>query len=147
MTALDVGAERLRAVGRTERAGVARVIVNDVPRWRARVNGEPVPIARAEDGYMQVPVPAGEVTIALDYITAPVGWLARSLLTLGLLLLLGLAAPRGRRRAGTPGHAGATAGVLLPRRGRHTRRLRALHRAGAGDGACPANTPGGCRES
>ncbi|MDP9373148.1 MAG: YfhO family protein, partial [Chloroflexota bacterium] len=86
VTALDVGAERLRAVGRTERAGVARVIVNDFPRWRARVNGEPVPIARAEDGYMQVPVPAGEVTIALDYSTAPVGWLARGLLTLGLLL-------------------------------------------------------------
>ena len=99
ISALDVRPEHLAAWGHTDRAGVARIIVNAFPRWRARVNGEPAPIVPSEEGYMLVVVPAGEVSLVLDYTTVPVDWLARGLVTLGLLLLLGLTVPRGRRRA------------------------------------------------
>ncbi len=87
VTALDVRPEHLTARGQTARPGTARIIINDYPRWRATVNGVATPIARTPDGYMAVPVPAGEVTVTLDYATEPVGWLARGLVTLGALLL------------------------------------------------------------
>ncbi|MDP9370998.1 MAG: hypothetical protein M3Q65_00775, partial [Chloroflexota bacterium] len=124
VTALDRGPERLLARGRTDRAGNARIIINDYPRWRAHVNGTPVPIARSPEGYMLVPVPAGEVTVELRYITEPVGWLARGLVALGAILLIALVAPPPR-----PGRRSEPQGGGAPLRKR--RRTRLFHRGRA----------------
>lgn len=99
VSAVDVGAASLQARGQSSAPGPALLFVNDFPRWRARVNGQPVPIERSADGYITVPVPAGEVTVALTYTTEPAGWIARGLVCSGFVLLgLALAWPRLTRR-------------------------------------------------
>lgn len=88
--AVRVRAEGLTVEGQTTQAGFARVLINDYPRWRATVNGQPAPITPSGAGYMLVPVPAGDVTIELSYHTEPIGWLARGLVVLGAVLLIGI---------------------------------------------------------
>ncbi len=75
-----------------DRAGQARILINHFPAWRARVNGAPAPVSLADDGYMAVSVPAGDVTVELEYTVLPVVWFARGLVTLGLLILIALLA-------------------------------------------------------
>lgn len=120
VTSVNVGANTVNARGEMARAGTAVIFVNAFPRWRARVNGQAVPIGSNVDGYISVPVPAGPVTIELYYITEPVGWLARGLVTLGVLLL-GLVGlwPRLSRSA-MARHAALTVAALhwIPRRSR-----------------------------
>ena len=62
--------------------------------WKAAVDGEPVPIARADRGHMAVSLPSGAHRVTLDY--QPPLIRAGSLIALaGGLVVLGLAlAPR-----------------------------------------------------
>ncbi len=120
VTSLDARPERLTATGYAERAGAARLFVQSFPRWRAEVNGRPVPLEQTAGGYLAVPVPAGDVTVRLTYATAPGDWAARGLVALGALLLLASTirpdrwsggwrrwAPRGARSQGDRTFAGA----------------------------------------
>lgn len=86
--------ERIEASG-TSPGGEARIARNWFPRWRAEVNGKEVPITHTADGYMSVPVPAGEVTVTLRYDVDGLDWLGRALFILGLAaaILLVLARP------------------------------------------------------
>lgn len=60
------------------------------PRWRAAVDGQPAPLGfQPETGYVQVPVPAGEHSLALTYATTPVerlGLVVSGLTVLALVL-------------------------------------------------------------
>jgi len=73
------------------------------PRWSARVNGQPVSVERREDGYMSIPVPAGEVTLKLIYEVDGLDWFARFLALSGIVstIALGVHLPR-RLRGGKP---------------------------------------------
>ncbi len=103
VTALTVRPDRLEARITSDRAGAARVIVNDFPRWRALVNGRAVPLGRTTDGYIALPVPQGEATVELRYVAGAANWLGRGLVALGLLLMLGcVAGPWTRRRLRRP---------------------------------------------
>ncbi|MDP9365000.1 MAG: YfhO family protein [Chloroflexota bacterium] len=97
----DVGNQRIVATGR----GGGEIVVrrNWFPRWRATVNGEPVPISRRDDGYMGVRVPPGEARLELVYATDALDWIARGAALAGLVAVASaVAAPRVRRRR-TPG--------------------------------------------
>jgi len=99
VTALTVGPERLSATVKGDAAQEVRIIVNDFPRWRAWVDGQPAPIARTPDGYIGLTIPAGEARIELRYVTSTANWLGRAGVALGTLLIAGIAAgPWLRRR-------------------------------------------------
>ena len=83
MTALAVTPERLTATIDAEKSGNVRIITNDFPRWRAWRNGQPIAIERTNDGYMSLPLPAGESTIELRYVTSTANWAGRGLVTAG----------------------------------------------------------------
>jgi hypothetical protein len=84
--------ERIVAVG-VSAGGRALVRRNWFPRWRARVNGRDAAVARTEDGYMLVDVPAGPVRLELDYVLDPFDIAARFLMGGGVLLVIGLCRP------------------------------------------------------
>ncbi len=72
-----------------ERAGY--LVLSEVwfPGWLATVNGEPVPMWRANYTFKALPVPAGDLEIRLWY--APASWrLGLALFGIGFLLLVGL---------------------------------------------------------
>ena len=99
VTALAVGSERLSATVTSDTAQEVRIIINDFPRWRAWVNGQPAPIARTPDGYIGLMIPAGEARIELRYVTSTANWLGRAGVALGTMLIVGIAAgPWLRRR-------------------------------------------------
>jgi len=99
VTALAVGSERLTATVTSDTAQEVRIIINDFPRWRAWINGQPAPIARTPDGYIGLSIPAGETRIELRYVTSTANWLGRTGVALGALLLGGIAVgPWLRRR-------------------------------------------------
>jgi hypothetical protein len=75
--ALDVRNQRIEAAG-SSGGGEARIRHNWYPRWRATVNGQAVPIAQTDDGYMSVPVPAGDVRLELLYSVDRIDWAARA---------------------------------------------------------------------
>lgn len=56
------------------------------PRWRATVNGRPIPVHRDERGDMTVDLPPGTSQIDLRYIVNPVDWLGRILSAAAVLL-------------------------------------------------------------
>ncbi len=87
----DVSNGEIRATG-VSTGGEAKIARNWYPRWRAEVNGEPVPITRTEDGYMSVPIPAGQVELALVYSVDRWDWLGRVIMVLGVLAAAGIAA-------------------------------------------------------
>ena len=101
--------ERLEVSGRTDQTGIAWFAVNDYPGWRASVNGTPVPLALTPEGYIAVPVPAGEIAITLDYTVTRLVWLGRGLVIAGGCLLLALVLHRPRGTCGAL--SGATAAV------------------------------------
>jgi hypothetical protein len=90
VTSLELQTERLEVRGRASEPGVARFAINAYPGWVARVNGNPVSTASAADGYLLVPIPAGEVALSLEYAGTPGLQHARALVALGALLLAGL---------------------------------------------------------
>ncbi len=88
VTDLAVTPERLTARISADLPGNVRVIINDFPRWRAWIDGQPVAIGRTADGYMTLPLPAGESTIELRYTTSQANWAGRGLVATGVTLLL-----------------------------------------------------------
>ncbi|MDQ4097107.1 MAG: hypothetical protein M3144_04475, partial [Actinomycetota bacterium] len=100
-TAVTVENERIEASG-TSAGGEAKIARNWFPRWRAEVNSEEVPVTHAADGYMSVPVPAGNVTIELRYVVDRFDWLGRALFVVGVIAGLMLAIGRPRRFSTLP---------------------------------------------
>jgi len=97
--ALEQSREFLRADVFAPEPTEARIAIYDFPAWRATVNGHGTPIRRSDDGYMLIDVPAGEVQLELMYVVEPVVWVGRSLVGLGVLLLIAaIVAPGVRRR-------------------------------------------------
>ncbi|CAA9548745.1 MAG: hypothetical protein AVDCRST_MAG49-1593 [uncultured Thermomicrobiales bacterium] len=92
----EVDAGRIEATG-TGTGGEVRVRANWFPRWEATVNGEPVAVARTDDGFMAVQAPPGQVEVVLTYTVDRVDWLARAMTVAGLLLTLALLVPLRRR--------------------------------------------------
>ena len=90
VTALAVQPERVTATVTSDAAQEVRIIINDFPRWRAWVNGQPAPIARTPDGYIGLTIPAGEARIELRYVTSTANWLGRAGVSLGTLLIVGI---------------------------------------------------------
>jgi uncharacterized membrane protein YfhO len=75
------------------------VLDNWYPAWQARVNGEPVPVLRANHTFRAIPVAAGEQLVSLEYSPAALRTGALiSVLVLALLLAVIVAtAVAGRR--------------------------------------------------
>jgi hypothetical protein len=83
-SAISVADERLEAT--FDGGGEVVIRRNWFPRWEVLVNGEPVPIERRDDGYMQAYVdgPAVEaVNVVVRYRVTPVDWMARGASILG----------------------------------------------------------------
>jgi hypothetical protein len=58
---------RMRVAWHVGEGGMLRVLESWAPGWRARVNGQPAPIYRADFLFMAVPVPAGSVVAEFEY--------------------------------------------------------------------------------
>jgi hypothetical protein len=104
VTALAVQPEHLTATVNSDTAQEVRIIINNFPRWRAWVNGQPTPIASTPDGYIGLDIPAGEARIELRYVTSTANWVGRAGVALGMLLIVAITAGpwlrrRRRRRA------------------------------------------------
>jgi hypothetical protein len=71
-----------------------------LPYWRARVDGRPARVHRADYAFQSVPVPQGEHEVTLEYRSGPV--LASGALSLGAALFLAGGAARvfARRKGG-----------------------------------------------
>lgn len=93
---VTLATERLEARGGSS-GGVARISHNWFPRWRATVNGAPVDINRAADGYMTVPVPAGEVQLEITYSRDLLDWSCWAAAAAGWLLAGSMLLRRERR--------------------------------------------------
>jgi hypothetical protein len=91
----EIGNQQLSAEV-TSNGGTARIRRNWFPRWTATVNGAPVPITDTDDGYMTVPVPAGEARISLTYGVDAWDWVGRIAAVLGFAAIAGLSIGRGR---------------------------------------------------
>jgi hypothetical protein len=65
--------------------GEATIRQNWFPRWQATVNGNSVQVMPTRDGYMRVPVPAGDVGLELVYAVDRVDWIARLVSICGAL--------------------------------------------------------------
>ncbi|HET8524819.1 MAG TPA: hypothetical protein VFL82_16430, partial [Thermomicrobiales bacterium] len=74
----------------TSDGGTAEIRRNWFPRWAATVNGTSVPITETDDGYMTVPVPAGETRISLTYAVDAWDWIGRFGAVVGLAAIAGL---------------------------------------------------------
>jgi hypothetical protein len=66
-TSVSGDGETIRVTFDNAEAGTVKVRQNWFPRWQATVNGEEVPVARGEDGYMEIEAPGGDVTVVLRY--------------------------------------------------------------------------------
>jgi hypothetical protein len=86
--------ERITSDG-TSVGGEALIRRNWFPRWRAEVNGRPVPITETDDGYMRVPIPIGRVHLAMRYALDRIDAVARAAAVAGLAVTFVLL----RRRA------------------------------------------------
>jgi hypothetical protein len=73
-------------------SGTVTVRQNWFPRWQATVNGERVPVERAEDGYMEIAVPAGDVEVELRYGVTPADIAARALAAMSTIAVIVLVA-------------------------------------------------------
>ncbi|MFA6544878.1 MAG: YfhO family protein [Limisphaerales bacterium] len=96
----DAGATSIIEIETEAAAPTVLVIAqNFYPSWRAAVNGQPVPVLRANRAFQAVPIPAGKSTIRLDYVDWPfrIGALVSLLTGCGCLLLW--------RRAGSRAHS------------------------------------------
>ncbi len=97
---LRVEPERLRIEVTADAATSATVAVAWSPKWRGRLDGDPVHLARSDDGLIEARIPAGTSTLELRY--GPDGW-DRAGIALTLLTVAGVVAwaiARARRRRG-----------------------------------------------
>jgi hypothetical protein len=92
----DIGNQHLSAQVSSD-GGTARIRRNWFPRWTATVNGHPTPITETEDGYMTVPIPAGDARISLTYAVDGWDWVGRVAAVLGLAIIAGLLLGAGNR--------------------------------------------------
>ncbi|MFN8178679.1 MAG: YfhO family protein [bacterium] len=102
---------RIRVAWHVGQGGMLRVLESWAPGWHARVNGDPAPVYRADFLFLAVPVPAGSVTVELEYRPAafPVGIAASAAGLLGLCLCF--AGGSRKKVAATHRHASARAGA------------------------------------
>ena len=90
----SVNQRRWRPSATNERAksasdgGAVVVRQNWFPRWEATINGEPVPVERRADGYMELQAPAGRIELRLTYGLTAVDWLARLAAAAGIAVLV-----------------------------------------------------------
>jgi hypothetical protein len=84
---------------RTDTDGPAYLVVSDVwtPGWRARLDGVPAPLLRANYAFRAVAVPAGVHTVVMEYAPSGIRWGAGASAA-GVLLLGGVAAATRRSR-------------------------------------------------
>jgi uncharacterized membrane protein YfhO len=102
----------------------AFLVISEIghPGWRARLDGRPVELQRANFALLGLWVPPGPHRLTLEF--RPLFWPAALALTLaGLAGLGGLAvlAARARPRAGAGACAGGPAGLVAAPEGRHAR--------------------------
>jgi hypothetical protein len=102
---LEERSDRLRVRTSTDSPGLLLVTDGFDAGWQATVDGEPVPVMRANLAFRAVSVPAGTHEVALVY--RPPG-LVRGLGLSGLALGVTLAVLAGRRRFSRPGDDGAS---------------------------------------
>ena len=105
--ALTITNHRIMADGSSP-GGEAFVRRNWFPRWRATVNGRPVPITQTDEGYIRVRIPAGRVRLEMEYALGPWDVAGRAAMAAGVLLALLLLA--GWRRPTLP--SGSRAGMV-----------------------------------
>ncbi len=87
---------RMRVAWHVGEGGMLRVLESWAPGWRARVNGQPAAIYRADFLFMAVPVPEGSVVVEFEY--RPVTFLPGLAASgLGLIRLAVCLAPPRRR--------------------------------------------------
>jgi hypothetical protein len=92
-------AEHLRIAATTVHAGYLILRLRSYPAWRVRVNGQPATtLTQREDGLMAVPVPRGQVNLAVDWTATADVIAGRWVSGIALLLLTGLGASELRRR-------------------------------------------------
>ncbi len=58
---------RIRFVAEADRASVAVIAQAEYPAWEARLNGDPVPILRANHAFQAVALPAGRSEVVMEY--------------------------------------------------------------------------------
>lgn len=89
---------RVRLELERERPGLLIVARSHYPGWRARVNGEEVPLWRANHAFSALPLPAGTARIELEYAPASLrrGFALSAACALALLLVFVLARARAR---------------------------------------------------
>ncbi|MCS7301151.1 MAG: YfhO family protein [Fimbriimonadales bacterium] len=82
---------RLRVVNRSAQLGWLLITDTWYPGWRATVNGQPVPLLRANGAFRAVPVPSGEAIVEMRFLPRSfvVGALLSSV-SLALVALLGI---------------------------------------------------------
>lgn len=102
----------IRVRTRSEGARLLRISDNYHPHWSATVDGEPVPILRADYIWRVVPVPAGDHVVELTYHSRPVA-IARTAAGLCLVILLGWAV-WDRRRASAEADDSASGASMAP---------------------------------
>jgi hypothetical protein len=78
--------ERITATFNDAEPGTVLVRQNWFPRWEAKVNGETVPVTRAENGYMAIPLEGGDVTVELVYSVTLMDTLARLAAVVSILV-------------------------------------------------------------
>ena len=88
---LERGPDRLRLAVSSEQPALLVVADNWYPAWKARVNGESVPVMRAYHTLRAVPVPAGRGEVEMYYESRLLGWSFR----LGIAVLLALLCANG----------------------------------------------------
>ena len=73
------------------RSGYLVLRLRSYPAWRITVNGQPTtPISRDGDGLIAIPVPAGFISVAVDWMSMPDAGAGRAISGASLILLAGL---------------------------------------------------------
>jgi hypothetical protein len=69
-------------------SGSVSVRQNWFPRWTATVNGEPIEVSRAANGYLHIPTNGGDVEIELTYALTSLDIVARAVSVLSAVIVL-----------------------------------------------------------
>ncbi|PJF37046.1 MAG: hypothetical protein CUN49_02330 [Candidatus Thermofonsia Clade 1 bacterium] len=85
---LELAPERWLIEAESPSAALLRVALVYDPNWQVRVNGERLPLLRADIAFSAVPIPAGKSTVEFSY--QPTSYALGALITLGTLMALSL---------------------------------------------------------